>query len=487
MKNFIVVDDDTQWPGPIPGADLITAQDYLTQSSFASMRAASVYNLCDDYQYQRVGYYVSLLAEARGHKALPRARTLEDLQSTNWVRLLTEDFEALMQHALPDSGGVVQEHDFYFGQNACMQQDILGPQLFQLLQAPLLRLSFIFTAGRWQINAARALSLNQIDANGRPLVFEAAQRWFSGRQARGAKLAQARYAIAILHDPDNVQPPSNAGALQKFAQAADTLGMRTEVIGRADFARLSEFDGLFIRDTTRVNHYTYRFARHAAAEGLVVIDDPDSILKCSNKVYLAEMLAQRALPTPPTLVVHRANLAQVLPSLGLPCVLKQPDSAFSQGVVKVTNAAELMARAEIFFQTSDLFIAQAFLPTDFDWRVGVLDRRVLYVAKYFMAPGHWQIIKHQVTQPTEEGAAAALAIGEAPDDVIALAMRAAGAIGDGLYGVDIKQAGGQCYVIEVNDNPNLDAGIEDGVLKDALYREVMSVFLKRIEARRRTN
>lgn len=38
-------------------------------------------------------------------------------------------------------------------------------------------------------------------------------------------------------------------------------------------------------------------------------------------------------------------------------------------------------------------------------------------------------------------------------------------------------------MIEVNDNPNLDAGNEDSVLKDALYREVMGVFLKRIEAR----
>ena len=39
--------------------------------------------------------------------------------------------------------------------------------------------------------------------------------------------------------------------------------------------------------------------------------------------------------------------------------------------------------------------------------------------------------------------------------------------------------------MEVNDNPNLDAHNEDGVLKDALYREVMGVFLRRIQERRR--
>ena len=45
----------------------------------------------------------------------------------------------------------------------------------------------------------------------------------------------------------------------------------------------------------------------------------------------------------------------------------------------------------------------------------------------------------------------------------------------------LKEANNQCYVIEVNDNPNVDAGNEDGVLKDALYRELMGVFLRRIQ------
>jgi hypothetical protein len=41
----------------------------------------------------------------------------------------------------------------------------------------------------------------------------------------------------------------------------------------------------------------------------------------------------------------------------------------------------------------------------------------------------------------------------------------------------------RCYVMEVNDNPNIDAGNEDGVLKEALYREVLGVFLRRIRER----
>ena len=103
-----------------------------------------------------------------------------------------------------------------------------------------------------------------------------------------------------------------------------------------------------------------------------------------------------------------------------------------------------------------------------------------------MASRHWQVIKRDEAGNTSgEGSVDTLSISEAPDEVIKTALKAANLIGDGLYGVDIKQVGQKCYVIEVNDNPNIDAGSEDQVLKDALYREIMGTFLKRIENRKR--
>ena len=65
--------------------------------------------------------------------------------------------------------------------------------------------------------------------------------------------------------------------------------------------------------------------------------------------------------------------------------------------------------------------------------------------------------------------------------MVKAALKATRLIGNGLYGVDIKHLGDRVVVIEINDNPNLDAGVEDVVLKDALYEQVMSVFLKRME------
>ncbi len=51
-------------------------------------------------------------------------------------------------------------------------------------------------------------------------------------------------------------------------------------------------------------------------------------------------------------------------------------------------------------------------------------------------------------------------------------------------GVDMKEVDGKFYIIEINDNPNIDAGVEDVILKDKLYTTIIDVFLNRIKADR---
>ncbi|HEU0188432.1 MAG TPA: RimK family protein [Gallionella sp.] len=491
MSNLIVVNNPRDWPLDIPGVAVVPARAYLTDPAFGGDRFVRVFNLCKSYRYQTLGYYVSLLAEARGHKPLPRAGALEDLQSQNMVRLLAEGLDDLIQKSLAPIKSDVFELSIYFGHNAASRHEQLSRQLFNLLQAPLLRAEFERRGHHWRVRSVRPIAASDIPPQQQEFAIQATTEYFTGRRRRTHKQIVPRFNLAILHDPGNPEPASNAKALQKFEKAAQALGMHAEFITRADYGRLAEFDALFIRDTTFVNHYTYRFSRRAAAEGLVVIDDPDSILKCNNKVYLAEMLARHRIPAPKTLLVHRDNVSQIVSTLGLPCVLKQPDSSFSIGVVKVETEEELPAKVNGLLDKSELIVAQEFLPTEFDWRVGILDHRPLFVAKYHMVPGHWQIILHGAGKQNDrkhdfvEGKTEALSVGEAPDRVVKIALKAANLIGDGFYGVDIKQIGNRLYVIEINDNPNVDAGNEDSVLKDALYREVMGVFLKRIEERKR--
>jgi glutathione synthase/RimK-type ligase-like ATP-grasp enzyme len=51
-----------------------------------------------------------------------------------------------------------------------------------------------------------------------------------------------------------------------------------------------------------------------------------------------------------------------------------------------------------------------------------------------------------------------------------------------LYGVDMKELDGKFYVIEINDNPSIDAGIEDKVPKEKLYETIMESFINKIKS-----
>jgi glutathione synthase/RimK-type ligase-like ATP-grasp enzyme len=485
--NFLfVVNNPKDWPLEIPGVTVLPARTYLTDPKYFDYKAAKVFNLCRSYKYQSAGYYVSLLAAARGHHPLPSLATIQDLRSPWVARILSEDLEEIVERAF--KGITADEHEIqiFFGRTRDAAFDRLAWHLFGLFEAPLLRAEFARRDGEWQLRNIRTLDASDIQSAAHDFLLSAASGYFSGKRRRVRPRSQSRYDLAILHDPAEVEPPSDAKALERFEDAAESLGFSVELITKDDIGRLAEFDALFIRETTAVDHHTFRMARRAEAEGLVVIDDSNSILKCTNKVYLAELLARQKVPSPKTLIVHQDNIDDVVPALGLPVVLKQPDSSFSKGVTRVETDERLRVTVRDMLKESELIVAQEFVPTDFDWRVGVLDGRALYVCKYFMARRHWQIIRRDDAGGTAaEGACETLAIGEAPKDVIQTALKAANLIGDGLYGVDLKQVGSQCYVIEINDNPSIDAGYEDRVLKTALYREIMSVFLQRIEATKR--
>jgi len=485
MNILLVVNNPKNWPLNIPGVTVTSARAYLTDPTYSEDRTAKVFNLCRSYGYQSSGYYVSLLAAARGHKPLPDINTIQDLKSQHVIRVLSEDLEQQIESTLKRLQSKKFTLSIYFGRNTAKHYDSLSLSLFNLFRTPLLRASFI-KQGQWQLESIRTIAVSDIPQAHRKFVIEAASAYFSGhKKRRPRRRTVPRYDIAVLHNPAEDNAPSNASALKKFQKAAEAIGLDFELIGRNDLHRLAEFDALFIRETTSVNHHTFRFAQRAAAEGLVVMDDPDSILKCSNKVYLAELLTRHSVPIPKTLIIHKNNIEKISEILGLPCILKQPDSAFSLGVTKVETEDELEETVSRLLAKSDLIVAQEFLPTDFDWRVGICDRRALFVCRYHMARRHWQIVKRDDAGNTSEGHVDTLSVGEAPDEVVRTALKATNLIGDGLYGVDMKQVGQKCYVIEVNDNPNIDAGYEDVVLKDALYREIMGIFLKRIETRKR--
>ncbi len=485
MANLIVVDDARDWPAEIAGARVVEVSHYLTDDEFSRGRGLRVFNLCASYRYQHYGYYVSLLATARGHRPLPDVATIQDLKTRTRLRLVGDELDAVIEKSLH----TIESEEFtlsvYFGRNVARRHDRLAQALFNVFPAPMLRAVFRRRRRKWSLESVRPLPIGEVPASHRAFLRQAIEEHFARRQPTRQRAVPGGYDLAILVNEEEPSPPSDAQGLRRFTRAAKRAGFNVELIGRDVFGRIAEFDALFIRETTSVNHHTYRFARRAELEGLVVIDDPISIIRCTNKVYLAELMNRLGLPTPKTLIVTRANAQKISSTIGFPCVLKQPDSSFSVGVMKAENEKELDAALKDMFERSDLVVAQAFLPTDFDWRIGILDRQPLYACRYYMVDKHWQIYKRSGTGKVSSGRWDTVPIEEAPQDVVDIGLRAADAIGNGLYGVDIKQAGGRAYVIEVNDNPSVDGGVEDKILGDKLYDRVMEVFRSRVEARKR--
>ncbi|MCC5828431.1 MAG: RimK family protein [Phycisphaeraceae bacterium] len=481
MPILLVVNQPSLWPVEIAGVRIVGARKYVTDPAFNAMKNTRVFNLCRSYSYQSLGYYVSLLAEARGHRPQPDVVTIQDMKSGGLTRAIADELDQLIQRTLRPIKSAQFGFDIFFGRTTTKRDRTLGARIFGLFNSPLLRVQFHWKNRRWQIQSVRPISAGDIPEHHQEDLHEAARAFFARRQWSGPASRPPRHNLAILVDPTEEQPPSDEGAIARFIRAANQAGMATERITRDDFGRLGEFDGLFIRATTFVNHYTYRFARRAAAERMAVIDDPVSIARCTNKVYLAERMAQHRVRIPLTMIVHRENFKRVPDELGLPCVLKQPDSAFSRGVVKVSTVEEYHHHVDKLLDNSELVIAQAYIPTDFDWRVGVLDGKPLYVCKYFMAHRHWQIQKRASTGRVLTGRFETLDIEDAPPAIVRTAVRAARLIGDGLYGVDLKQIGKTVHVIEVNDNPSIEAGIEDRKAKDSLYQRIVASFVERIE------
>lgn len=480
MPKLIIVDKPANWSFNLDDVEVITPGEYISNENHQEARNVKIINLCKSYQYQSEGYYVSLLAEARKHKVLPDASTIQDMRFPSILRDDALDFDERIQQTLKNIPGERVEFNVYFGTSQSENLNKLALDIFQLVQAPCVRVVFS-KKNKWMLQSIRPLGLNEIPPEDKPVLVTALERYLLRK--REHKPDKKKYDLAILVDPADKNPPSDERALKRFYKASLEAGFYTEFITKNDIGQLIQYDALFIRETTNVNHHTFRFAKKAESLGLVVIDDASSILKCTNKVYLHELLHANKVPTPQSHVIAEENCDSLTDHMPFPFILKQPDGAFSKGVFKINNIEEYRKVRLSMFEKSDLLIAQEFLPTPFDWRVGIIDGQVLYVCKYFMASEHWQIVNWNTTKKdSKDGAVECIPVDQAPSGLLRTALKATGLVGKSLYGVDMKEVEGKFYVIEINDNPNIDAGVEDKILKDKLYDTIMEVFLSKIKA-----
>ena len=99
-KNIIVVNSPKQWKYNDINANIISVKEYIQNVTYHDNNSLRVFNLCNSYQYQSSGYYVSLLAAARGQRVIPNATTIRDFKSLDIIRSIVADLDESIQKAL---------------------------------------------------------------------------------------------------------------------------------------------------------------------------------------------------------------------------------------------------------------------------------------------------------------------------------------------------------------------------------------------------
>jgi glutathione synthase/RimK-type ligase-like ATP-grasp enzyme len=284
--------------------------------------------------------------------------------------------------------------------------------------------------------------------------------------------------LGIFVNRQTLSSSEQLTALIKCRDVAESMGHTVEFIFPVDIKKIPRLDALFIRANTDPMNTTYVAARMASLYGIPVIDDPRSIRICADKINMYMHLLKNGVSIPRTKFYRRKDLSaegakELLEELGSPLVLKEPSTSFSVRVELAWTVPDLMKTARRFFRLSDWIVAQEYIESRFDWRIGVLRGELLYACRYIIPSETFKIqasVNGHIVYCDVESVPAE----QVPPQVIDLGIRAGNAMGRGLYGVDIKESDGHLYVIEVNDNPSLEGG-EDAHYRDVFRRIVSSL------------
>src|SRR6186713_3265482 len=161
----IVVEKASDWGSFYPSDNVVPAMEYLKQpiASAQESERTQVINLCRTYKYLGVGYYVSLLAEARGHRVIPSVRTINDLRKRSIYGLDIEDLNTKLTRFLPAEGRDTTDFGVlvYFGATSYGPLSDLARQVFDIFPCPIVRLEFE-RQKVWQISAIKPAGLHTL-------------------------------------------------------------------------------------------------------------------------------------------------------------------------------------------------------------------------------------------------------------------------------------------------------------------------------------
>ena len=144
MNNVLVLLDSlSDWKPYYETNSILTVSDYLKHKP-SGKESKIVINLSSDYSYNSEGYYASLLAQARGHKAIPGIDTINKLESGTGIRmdaaLHKHCYQWIQKNNIPE--GNIWYLNIYFG--SCREKglDRIARFIFDNYPAPILRIGF---------------------------------------------------------------------------------------------------------------------------------------------------------------------------------------------------------------------------------------------------------------------------------------------------------------------------------------------------------
>ncbi len=252
------------------------------------------------------------------------------------------------------------------------------------------------------------------------------------------------------------------------------MGHSFEFIFKDDISRIPEYDALFIRATTDPSSSAYIASRIAEQHRLRVIDDPHSIRTCSNKAILHDLFLKNNIPAPKSVLFtgEEDAIEGIFGMLGTPAIIKTPYTRFSSHVEKANNREEFIEISKRFLRKSKMVIVQEFVQSDFDWRVGILRNKILYLCKYCIPKGGWKV-RSKINGKNVWGETIAVPRESISPELRDICIGLSKTVGDGLYGLDVKETKDGYRVIEINDNPSIYAGYEDAIDGD-IYEKIIS-------------
>ena len=280
-----------------------------------------------------------------------------------------------------------------------------------------------------------------------------------------------------------------APAAVALTGAGRRLGLETAVLTPPEVARRAVPEDLVlayldVRPSLEGVEPGVAKLRGMRTRGVTVLNGPEALLACHDKLVTALRLGRAGLPHPETAYLSAASSRRDVSRLRFPLVVKPRFGSRGEHVSRCDDSEALGAvlarlRKTGWFRRQGALIQELVPPAGHDLRLLVAGGRVVGAVRRIASPGEWRtnVALGAVRRPVQPQ----------PSEC-ELAVAAASAVGADLAGVDlIPRPDGSFAVLEVNGAPEFTAAysldgrdVFEAVLVSLLLPEPVEATLTRV-------